>query len=258
VIAPFERPLVRGRVSIGEAFGSVPVLSVAAALIFIGLFTVARCWLTMDDSRLNHPGAKMPLSSVPERPGLQMQLVWTDTQLDSIFSPTTPSQSLPSADRRLLRDEIVYHTTIDSLAFVPLYAAFFVVLAALGQAAHNRKAAVLFIAIVAGVATAVVADWLENIAIIEAAEHLSAGTIGAMDARDISDSSLVKWTSQAVVLAATAWLLVSARLWWTWLLGLAAFAVAAAITFVLIAYAYERLTLEVRTAAVVMERTALG
>jgi hypothetical protein len=212
----------------------------------------------LDDSSLNQPAAKMPLSSVPKRPGLQMQLAWTDTQLDAIVSPTMPSQQLAPAARRLLRDEIVYRTTIDSLAFVPLYTAFFIVLAALAQAAHKPKATVLLIAVVAGVAIMAVADWLENIAIIEAAEHLSAGTLSVTDARDISESSLVKWSAQAIVLAAIGWLMVTARLWWTWLLGLAAFAVAAATAYVLIAYAHERLTVQGATAAIVMERTALG
>ena len=233
---------------------SVRVLSVVAALLLVGLFTVNRCGLVPHNSLPHRPhDAKLPLASVAKNPGLQLELVWKNEQIQAIVDPATPDV------REANVDDIVVGNTIDSFLFIPVYAAFLVALGALGWVAHQRRASTLLTCIAVGVAIVVIADWLENIAILEAVRHLAEGTLQRLDARDISDSALVKWSTLVVVLGALGWLLVTARLWWTWLLGLASFAVAAVIAYGLLAYTTERARgVSPSVSVIVVERTSRG
>jgi hypothetical protein len=238
---------------------SVHVLSVAAALLLIALVAIAQCGLAPRNSLPHRPQAPLPLKSIGTNPGVQIQLSWQARQLACIFDPTGTGEGLTAN-----LDDVGTVNAIDSFAFIPVYAVLLATLAALGFVANERRHAWLFIAIVAAAGVVTVADWLENVGILEVTRHLAGNPLHRahpihpdLDALDLSESALVKWSATVVVLGLIGAQFVMARRWWSWLLGLAACATAVLVASLLVGYARERMTFVAPPPAVV-ERTPCG
>jgi hypothetical protein len=238
---------------------SVHVLSVASALLLIALVAIAQCGLVPHNSLPHRPQAPLPLKSVSANPGLQIQLSWQARQLTCIFDPLGTGEGLHAN-----LDDVVGVNAIDSFALIPVYAVLLATLAALGFVANERRHSWLFVAIVAAAGVVTVADWLENIGILEVTRHLAGNPLHRahpmdpdLDALDLSESALVKWSALIVVFGLIGAQFVMARRWWSWLLGLAACATAVLVASLLVGYARERMTVVAPPAAIV-ERMPCG
>jgi hypothetical protein len=237
---------------------SVHVLSVASALLLIALVATAQCCLAPYNSLPQRPQAPLPLKSLGGNPVVHIELSWQARQLACIFDPTGTGEGLKAN-----LDDVGTANAVDSFAFIPTYAALLLALAALGLAATERRHTWLFMAIAAIVGIVAVADWLENIGILEVTRHFAGHALHRphpmapdLDAIDVSESALVKWSSVVVVLGLIGAQFAIARRWWSWLLALAACATAVLVAAMLVAYARERMTF-VEPPAVV-ERTLCG
>ncbi|HEY7185955.1 MAG TPA: hypothetical protein VH436_05375 [Vicinamibacterales bacterium] len=242
-----------------DRFLSIHVLSVASALLLIALVAIARCGLAPHNSLPHRPQAPLPLTSVSTNPGVQMQLSWKARQLACIVDPTGTGEGLKAT-----LDDVGTVNTIDSFLFIPMYAALLLALGALGFAAQERRRTWLFLAIAALVTVAAVADWLENIGILEMTRHFAASPMHRahpmapdLDAMDVSESALVKWSALAVVLGLIGVQFAMARRWWSWLLAVAVCATSVLVASMLVVYARERMTF-VEPPAASVERTPCG
>ena len=203
--------------------------------------------------------APLPLKSLASNPGVQIQLSWQARQLACIFDPLGTGDGLQGN-----LDDVAEVNAIDSFALIPVYAVLLVTLAALGFVANERRHSWLFLAIAALVGVVAVADWLENIGILEVTRHFAGSPMHHahpmapdLDALDLSESALVKWSALVVVLGLIGAQFVMARRWWSWLLGLFACATAVLAASLLVGYARERMTFVAPPAAVV-ERMPCG
>lgn len=238
---------------------SIHLLSVVTALLFVALVAIARCGLAPHNSLPHRPQAPLPLTSVGTNPGVQMQFSWKARQLACIFDPTGTGEGLQAT-----LDDVGVVNTIDSFAFIPTYAALLLGLGALGFAAQERRRTWLVLAIAAIVSVVAVADWLENIGILEMTRHFAGNPMHHahlaapdLDAVDVSESAIVKWSALAVVLGLIGAQFAMARRWWSWLLAVAVCATAVLVGSMLVMYARERLTCA-EPAAASVERTPCG
>jgi len=242
-----------------DRFYSVHVLSVASALLLIALVAIAQCALRPHNSLPHRVDAPLPLKSLGGNPVLQIELAWRARQLACIFDPRGTGESLQAN-----LDDVAAGNTIDSFAFIPTYSLLFLALGALGLAANERRRTWWFLVIAAIVSIAAVADWLENIGILEVTRHFAASPLHRthplapdLDALDVSESALVKWSAIVAVLGLIGAQFAIARRWWSWLLALAAGATAVLVASMLVVYTQERMT-SVEPPAASVERTACG
>ena len=175
---------------------SIHVLSVASALLLIAFVAIGQCALEPRNSMPHRVEAPLPLKSVGSNPGIQIQLSWRARQLACIFDPRGTGES-----RQANVDDVAAGNAIDSFAVIPTYSALLLALGALGFAAHERRRTWMFLAIAAIVSIVAVADWLENIGILEVTRHFAASPVHRahpmapdLDALDVSESALVKWS----------------------------------------------------------------
>jgi hypothetical protein len=238
---------------------SVHVLSVASALVLIALLAIAQCALTPHNSLPHRVDAPLPLESVGANPVLQIELSWRARQLACIVDPRGTGEGLQAN-----LDDVAAGNAIDSFAFIPTYSVLLLALGALGLVANERRHTWLFLTIAAIVSIAAVADWLENVGILEVTRHFAASPVHRphvmapdLDALDVSESALVKWSAVVVVLGLIGAQFAIARRWWSWLLALAAWATAALVASMLVVYAHERMTF-VEPPAASVQRTPCG
>jgi hypothetical protein len=248
-------------VSIRERLLSTTGLAVASGVLFVGVAIIAQVFLGPHNTLPDRPTTEaLPLKSVGQTPVLQLELAWTEQQLSRILDPTNN----PDA-RELNLAHVLSGNKIDSYAFVPTYGALLITLGALGYVAGGRRRDWLFPAIACGVVILVLADWLENIAILEVVRHLRNSLVHVahcdpdLDAFDVSASAILKWSMLAVVAGLIGWQFFRTRTWWSRLLGLAAVALAAYIAYGVLAYARERIWSEPSSStAILIERTPRG
>jgi hypothetical protein len=238
---------------------SIHVLSVVSALLLIAFVAIGQCALEPRNSMPHRVEAPLPLKSVGSNPGIQIQLSWRARQLACIFDPRGTGESLQANV-----DDVAAGNAIDSFAVIPTYGALLLALGALGFAAHERRRTWLFLAIAAFVSVVVVADWLENIGILELTRHFAGSpmhhahpTVPDLDAVDVSESALVKWSALVVALGLIGAQLAMARRWWSWLLAVGVCATALFVASTLVVYARERMTF-VEPPAASVERTPCG
>ena len=231
----------------------------ASALLLIALVAIAQCALTPHNSLPHRVEAPLPIKSLGGNPVLQIELSWRARQLACIVDPRGTGDSLQAN-----LDDVAEGNTIDSFAFIPTYSVLLLALAALGLVANERRHMWLFLASAAIVSIAAVADWLENVGILEVTRHFAANPVHRahlmapdLDALDVSESALVKWSALVVVLGLVGAQFAIARRWWSWLLALAAWATAVLVASMLVVYAHERMAF-VEPPAASDERTPCG
>jgi hypothetical protein len=185
--------------------------------VFLLLAVVAGTLIAPYNRLAGRGKARLPISSLSQKPILQIELARQDLDLVDILAPGDTKRNLH--DARVGND-------LDTFFFIPAYTGLLLSVGLLLLRSDQRWQKLKLVGAVA-VPVAAVCDWLENAGITATLDHF--GSNGAPlpgDAMHISRPSLVKWTLLSIILSIYGICALRNLIPWRWArLGMAAIGV---------------------------------
>lgn len=176
--------------SVGSVFSERTLHCLAAAFFFLAL--LGTILITPHNQLPCRGNVPLPLSSLGERPIMQVELAWKACQLDRVLTPGNTVRNV--ADART-------GNNLDTFLFIPAYAGFLASLGLILARQDPTGRGMLRVIALALVPLAAVCDWMENHGITVILNKLDSHIpLANSDALWTSTPSLLKWCLLTIVL----------------------------------------------------------